>query len=308
MGESRPAILQSLQWYRMSRRRIRRRPAKSSRRGMEHWRLILDAPCDGASNMAIDEAILEAVGRSDAPPTLRLFRWEPACLSLGYAQPESDVDRGRLAAQGWQVVRRMTGGRAILHTDELTYSVALPLSHPLVEGTIVDSYRRLSAALLSALQDIGLDAHADKRTAGPGNQRVAQAVGPVCFEVPSDYEITASGKKLIGSAQVRKHNGALQHGSLPLCGDVSRICEALVFADEAARDHARERVLQRATTLGDVLGRAVSWDEAAQAVIDAFSATVEIALDKSSLTRSEVERATVLRESRYADAGWTTKM
>lgn len=269
---------------------------------MERWRLILDAPCDGASNMAIDEAILEAVGRGDAPPTLRLFRWEPPCLSLGYGQPISDVDRGRLAANGWHVVRRMTGGRAILHTDELTYSVALPLSHPLVDGTIIDSYRRLSAALLSAVQDIGLEAHADKRTVGP------KAVGPICFEVPSDYEITAEGNKLIGSAQVRKHNGALQHGSLPLYGDVSRICEALVFPDEEARNHARERVLRRATTLGDVLGRDVSWDEAARAVIAAFSAKFEIALDQASLTGAEVERAAILRESRYADESWTAKM
>jgi len=269
---------------------------------MERWRLILDAPCDGASNMAIDEAILEAVGRGDAPPTLRLFRWEPACLSLGYAQPITDVDRARLAARGWHVVRRMTGGRAILHTDELTYSVALPLSHPLVDGTIIDSYRRLSAALLSAVQDIGLEAHADKRTTR------SKAVGPVCFEVPSDYEITAEGKKLIGSAQVRKHNGALQHGSLPLYGDVSRICEALVFPDEEARTHARERVLRRATTLGDVLGRNVSWEEAAQAVIAAFSTKFEIALDQVSLTAAEVERAAILRESRYAGDEWTAKM
>src|SRR5258708_34149740 len=132
MGESRPAILQSLQWYRMSRRRIRRRPAKSSRRGMEHWRLILDAPCDGASNMAIDEAILEAVGRGDAPPTLRLFRWEPACLSLGYAQPESDVDRGRLAAHGWHIVRRMTGGRAPRPTPAMAHNRAAAAWQPLL--------------------------------------------------------------------------------------------------------------------------------------------------------------------------------
>ncbi len=195
----------------------------------ERWRLIIDEPCDGATNMAIDEAILEAVGRGDAPVTLRLYRWEPACLSLGYAQPVSDVDFARLAERNWHVVRRMTGGRAILHTDELTYSIALPLTHPLVSGTIPDSYRRLSSALMTALHKIGLDANADKRI-----NTHAAPVGPVCFEVPSDYEITASGKKLIGSAQVRKHNGALQHGSLPLCGDVSRICDALIFEDEGA--------------------------------------------------------------------------
>src|SRR5579859_7797477 len=104
----------------------------------ERWRLIVDSPCDGPTNMAIDEAILEAVGRGDSLPTLRLFAWEPACLSLGYAQPAADVDRDRLTARGWDVVRRMTGGRAILHTDELTYGVALPHDHLLVMGTILD--------------------------------------------------------------------------------------------------------------------------------------------------------------------------
>src|SRR5690242_13201493 len=225
---------------------------------MEAWRLIVDGACDGPTNMAIDEAILEAVGRGDAPPTLRLYSWNPACLSLGYAQPAANADMERIAAHGWQVVRRMTGGRAILHTDELTYSVALPIDHPLVEGTILDSYRRLSAALLAALQAIGLDAHADKRESGR-----AKSVGPVCFEVPSDYEITADGKKLIGSAQVRKHNAALQHGSLPLYGDLTRICTALAFKDETTRQNARTRVVQRATTLSDALSQQITWGQAA---------------------------------------------
>src|SRR5260221_6271867 len=244
----------------------------------EAWRLLIDPACDGAANMAIDEAILEAVGRGDAPPTLRLFRWEPACLSLGYAQPASDGDRERLNSHGWHLVRRMTGGRAILHTDELTYSVALPMDHALVAGTIPESYRRLSMPLLAALHELGLDAHADKRTGIN-----SAPVGPVCFEVPSDYEITAGGKKLIGSAQVRKHNGALQHGSIPLDGDVSRICESLVFADEAARQKARERVWERATTLGDALGRSVSWNEVAQTVIRAVGKTFDVWLSDSRL-------------------------
>src|SRR5258708_19771135 len=104
--------------------------------------------------MAIEEAILEAVGRKDPAPTLRLYRWNPPCLSLGYAQSADDADLERIQARGWQVVRRLTGGRAILHTDELTYSVALPLDHPLVPGTIFDTYPPLSPPLLIAVQNI----------------------------------------------------------------------------------------------------------------------------------------------------------
>ncbi len=268
-----------------------------------YWRLIVDSPRDGPTNMAIDEAILEAVGKGDVPPTLRLYAWEPACLSLGYAQPTADVDRSRLAERGWDVVRRMTGGRAILHVDELTYSVALPHDHPLVMGTILDSYRRLSSALLCALEILGLQANADKRIEAPG-----ASTGPVCFEVPSNYEITATGKKLIGSAQVRKHNAALQHGSLPLFGDLGRICDVLAFRNEDARQDSRKRVGQRATTLQDALQRLVTWEEAASAVRKAFMETFSLKLQESKLTPAEVQRSRELRRARYACNDWTDKL
>ncbi len=268
----------------------------------EYWRLIVDPARDGAANMAIDEAILMAVGRGDVPPTLRLYRWEPACLSLGYSQHANDVDMERIAARGWHVVRRQTGGRAILHTDELTYSVTLPIVHPLVTGTIVDSYRRLSGALMAAVQQIGLDTRADKRTEG------AKAAGPVCFEVPSDYEITAGGKKLVGSAQVRKQDAALQHGTLPLYGNVTRICDALVFPDETARDTAKDRVVRRATTLSAALDRDVTWDQAAQAVRDAFAERFSLALEETRLTLDEARCAEELRLARYTADEWNRRM
>jgi lipoate-protein ligase A len=232
-----------------------------------------------------------------------LFAWEPACLSLGYAQAAADVDSQRLAAHGWHMVRRLTGGRAILHTDELTYSIALPLSHPLMAGSIVVSYRRLSAALMAALERLGLTARADKRT-DPANK---SGVGPVCFEVPSDYEITANGKKLIGSAQVRRQNAGLQHGTLPLCGDVSRICEVLTFQDDSARDVACERVLARATTLADALGCLVTWEQAAQAMTEACEATFSIKLEETILAEAESRCAGELYTTRYASDEWNRR-
>jgi lipoate-protein ligase A len=266
------------------------------------FRLIFDSIHDGATNMAVDEAILDSVVRGDSPPTLRLYRWEPACLSLGYGQRAADADHARLAEYGWDLVRRMTGGRAILHTDEITYSLALPGDHPLVAGSIVESYRRLSAALLAGLEQLGLAAHADKRDKGTAG---AQHVGPVCFEVPSDYEITANGRKLIGSAQVRPQGGGvLQHGSVPLYGDVSRICEALAFPDEAARREARARVLDRATTLEGALGRCVTWDEAAEALAAAFANTFTLDLIAADLSAAEVHRAAELSQSRYDADAW----
>ena len=105
---------------------------------MTTWRLIITPPARGAWNMAVDEAILEHAGRGEVLPTLRLFAWEPPCLSLGRAQPFTDVDTERLQARGWDVVRRMTGGRAILHTDELTYSVSGPVDEPHLAGSLLE--------------------------------------------------------------------------------------------------------------------------------------------------------------------------
>lgn len=269
------------------------------------WRLLITPDCDGAYNMALDQAILEHVGVGNSPPTLRFFSWQPACLSLGQAQPAADADLDRIRANGWTIVRRPTGGRAILHTDEITYSVALPAGHPIVQGDIVTSYRRLSAALQRALMNLGLQARADKRL-----EKIPEgAKGPVCFEVPSDYEITANGHKLVGSAQVRKYGGVLQHGSLPLWGDISRICDALAFPDDATREQVRARVHQRATTLEAVLGRAVTWEEAADALREAFRTTFDLTLSEPQPpTPSEAARAAELVETVYGAEGWTYRL
>lgn len=272
------------------------------------WRLLCTAPCDGATNMAVDEAILLAIAEGRARPTLRFFAWEPPCLSLGYAQPVADVDPSRLAAHGWHLVRRPTGGRAILHTDELTYSVIAPMDEPRVLGGVVESYRQLSAGLLRGLAWLGASVRAEKRTEDdPTVHRPAERssiTNPVCFEVPSDYEITAGGKKLLGSAQVRKRGVVLQHGTLPLVGDIARICDALRFESEAERTRARERVRQRATTLAEALGVAVSWDEAAAAMARGFAGALHLRFEQDELSAREQEDAARLRAEKYAAETW----
>jgi len=269
---------------------------------MTQWRLLITPPARGAWNMAVDEAILEYIGRNESRPTLRLYAWDPACLSLGHAQPFSDVDVNRLKARGWEVVRRATGGRAILHTDELTYSVIAPNDEPRVAGTVLESYNRLALALLVAIKDLELAVEM-KEGKADGNG----TPNPICFEVPSTYEITVDGKKLIGSAQARKKEGVLQHGSLPLTGNLARICQALVFESELAREEASKRLLTRAATVEAALGRAVSWEMAAQAFIHAFESQLGLSLKRDELSESESKRADELVKEKYNHPSWTER-
>lgn len=262
---------------------------------MRQWRVIYDSPTIGARNMAVDEAIMSAVAAGDAPPTLRFYDWSPACLSLGYAQKMTDVDVERLRAYGWDIVRRPTGGRAILHLDELTYSVALPAEHPVAGNGIIESYRQLSSALLAGLGFLGAQLQANRR-----EDRSAINV-PVCFEVPSHYEVTAAGRKLVGSAQVRRKNGVLQHGSLPLRGDIARICDTLVYPDDDAREAAKALVRTRATTLEEALGgRVVTWRDAADAIARGFAETFDLELIAEPLSAAELAHADELAATVYS--------
>ncbi len=247
----------------------------------------------------MDESLLESVSAGDSLPVLRFYSWLPACLSIGYAQSLSDVDQNALYRHGWDIVRRPTGGRAILHADEFTYSVIAPLHEPRVAGGVLESYARLAQALLRALHLLGLDAQAH-----PQASIASAAAGPVCFEVPSHYEITVQGKKLVGSAQLRRRDGVLQHGSLPLFGDLTRITQALYFVDEAARQRAAERLLLHAAN-AEMLGAKITWEDCAQAFETAFKEILHLEFKSDTLTLAEQVRAEELVKSRYAHPSWT---
>ncbi|MBI5944459.1 MAG: lipoate--protein ligase family protein [Chloroflexi bacterium] len=281
-----------------------------------NWRLLYTPPSSGAWNMAVDESILEHIHRGESLPTLRLYSWNPPCLSLGHAQSFADVDLERVKARGWEVVRRLTGGRAILHTDELTYSVTGSAEEPVLAGGVLESYNRLAQALMFAMRELGLPVEIKEdigHASGVTSQNQASHAGsatyqnPVCFEVPSTYEITVQGKKLIGSAQARKKEGVLQHGSLPLTGDLTRICEALVFKDESARENAAQRLLARATTVESVIGVETAWETAAQAFVKGFEAQLGIHFQRGELSQSELKRAEDLVKEKYANPIWTER-
>jgi lipoyl(octanoyl) transferase len=254
---------------------------------LAHWRLLVERePRTGAWNMALDEAIMDAVAEGRVPPTLRFYQWAPPCLSLGKRQPLDGVDLAACQADGVDVVRRPTGGFAILHTDELTYSIATSPDDPRAEGAILDAYRSLSHGLLAGLHRLGVPARMNP--VHPGASASA-----ACFESPSAYEIVVGERKLIGSAQTRPHGRVLQHGSLPLYGDIGRVARYLTFATEGERAALAAHLRARAVPLGNALGRPIDYDEAAAALRAGFARALNLTLEESTLTREELVAAEI---------------
>lgn len=266
------------------------------------WRLILDGTADGYANMAIDEAILEAHTGGKVPPTLRFYRWEPACLSIGYFQRAGrEVDEEGCRRLGVDWVRRPTGGRAILHDVELTYSVVAREDNPLVSGRIRESYRKISLALLAGLRRLKIPAEmalAQLRGQGLGSA--------ACFDAPSDYEITIHGRKAIGSAQVRRDGALLQHGSILLDVDIERQVGVLHPPGGMTREDLAEYLAPRLISLGEALGRPLSPDELAVALRAGFQESWGIILVEGTLTPGEQARVSDLR-GKYASAEWNRR-
>jgi lipoate-protein ligase A len=176
-------------------------------------------------------------------------------------------------------------------------------SEPILSGSILESYNRIARALLFAVRELGLPVEMKEHITEPATLNL----NPVCFEVPSTYEITVDGKKLIGSAQARRKEGVLQHGSLPLTGNLTRICQALVFKDESARENAAQRLLARATTVESVTGVKTDWEKAAQTFVKGFESQLGIHFQRGELSRSESERAEELVKEKYANTIWTER-
>lgn len=274
------------------------------------WRLLVTPPLDGATNMAIDEAILYALADGHGLPTLRFYQWQPPCLSLGYNQHWRDIDDTACRQLGYSWTRRATGGRAILHTDELTYSLIIPRTDPRVQGGVTESYRLLSFGLLQGLAQLGVSV---KQATKEDVQATLQARrddrknGPVCFDTPSTYEITWQGRKLIGSAQLRRKKMVLQHGTLPLQGDLNRILDVLNFS-EAERVQQRQLLPQRATTLEMAAGQVLSFESVLTALCQGFAAALNVGFEESALTAVEQQWADKLRADQYTNDTWNKRV
>ena len=265
----------------------------------ETWRLLVDEPASGAWNMAVDEVLLDAVAAGRSQPTLRCYGWTPACLSLGYFQSFEIVDVEGCRARGVDIVRRPTGGRAILHDRELTYSVALPASVLGHEAGIVPSYHRLSLALQAGLVFLGVPATLAPVAAGPA----VDDRGPICFDRPSAHEILLGGRKLVGSAQVRRAGALLQHGSIVIEPQIDTILGCLRLNQEARGEAGRRRLETAVAGLAEV----DDLDPArlAGSLAAAFGRQFGVSVTAGRLRPDELAAAGDLRRSRYESAAWT---
>ena len=252
--------------------------------------------------MAVDEILLEGVAAGTAPPTLRFYEWTPACLSLGYFQAVDVVDVDGCRGLGVEVVRRPTGGRAILHDRELTYSVALPASVLGHDDGVLPSYYRLSLALRDGLRRLGVAATLAPESAASG----PTAHGPVCFDRPSAHEILLQGRKLVGSAQMRRGGGILQHGSILIEPRIDKLRACLKLPHDSAAstvDGGPYRLENGVAGLAEV--GVTQPGQIAVAIGDAFAGRFGVSLVQAPLQAAELAAARALAGSKYQSAAWT---
>jgi lipoyl(octanoyl) transferase len=244
--------------------------------------------------MAIDEAVLRARIAGTVPPTVRFFGWEPPTVSLGYGQPlDGAIDRDACARLGIGLVRRPTGGSAILHESpaaELTYSVVARAGDFPGAEDVLETYRALGAALATGLARLGVPAEV-----APLARRHPGAAPTFCFARVGAYELAVKGRKVAGSAQRRQANTFLQHGSLLLDADPARL--RAVFPDVADP-------LAGVTTLRAAANRPVGFDEAVMALRVGFAETLA-PLEDGELSHDELEAAGRLATEKYATDAWT---
>lgn len=237
------------------------------------WRLIEDGPGDGKLNMAIDRAILTACDQGQAPATLRLYGWDKPTLSIGYSQNElRDVNTVQCERKNIPIVRRFTGGRALLHQYELTYSLVAPIPHPMFPGNLVGAFGAVSKAVIISLEKAGVVkpeiSGKDKRFLGDGNKR-----SPACFSTSNHWEITVEGKKLAGSAQRRLSGAFLQHGSILLDWDPELAHSLFRYSSESEQAQGLNSLILGTSTLKEVLSIKPEWGEVANCFVEGFQQT-----------------------------------
>ncbi|MHA2358958.1 MAG: lipoate--protein ligase family protein [Candidatus Thorarchaeota archaeon] len=251
---------------------------------MDEFRFIDLETHDAYTNMAIDEAIMLAMKQGNAPPTLRLYRWNPSAVSIGTFQSMTDeVDVEFCKTNGIDYIRRITGGGAVFHDyeGEVTYSIIMPKDHRLSRSDILESYRLLCGGIVNALNHLG-----------------------IVSEFKPINDVNAGGKKVSGNAMTRRHGCVLQHGTTLLDLDVTLMFTILKVPQEKISDKMISDVKERVTSIRDLLNRDVQINELKESLILGFSKALDIDLVSGSLSEDEQEAASKLAREKYAADEW----
>lgn len=279
-------------------------------------------PAEAAWNMAVDEAITIRHRDGLVPPTLRFYGWEPAAVSIGYFQDlERSIDREACRRSGVRWVRRITGGRAVFHHREVTYS--LIAAEYLLPKSVSAAYLLVTQGLIRGLSRLGVAC--ELGTGGPAGRGAAArgvaargVAGPAagksgsaaCFDSALRHEVSAGGRKLVGSAQARRGGVVLQHGSLPLSADPGRFCRLLRFPGDSGEDDRgalREKLAGRATSLAEVLGGEPDPVLVRAALAEGLAEALGVRFVRGELSSGERETAGRLAEDKYATEDWNAR-
>ncbi|HPC74963.1 MAG: biotin/lipoate A/B protein ligase family protein [Syntrophales bacterium] len=267
---------------------------------METWRYIPFRESSAFENMAMDEALLLHGGRKTSVPTLRFFGWSPPAVSLGYFQDARlEVNLSYCREHGIDVVRRPTGGKAVYHDREVTYSFVAAENHPLFPGGILGTYRVISAAILKALAGLGVEAEmtAEGRPVAP------DGLASFCFSVPSRYELIVKGRKICGSAQTRSRGVFLQHGSILMDFEPARTAAVLRGSGEPVEDRIRD-MEKAVTSLRCHLEEGMGPHELAGILLAGFEEHFGVRFLPGELTAEEERSAKHLLETKYGLETW----
>lgn len=277
--------------------------------------MVFTGANDGFFNMALDEALLLSCRDRDFPPVLRLYLWSQPAITIGYSQPvKKTVDVRRCGLKGVGLVRRITGGRAILHEDELTYSLCASAKYfPQLGHTTQETYRKLSMALLESLRLLGVDGEWTRPASNRDSRTDHSVCSLPCFASSSKYEVTVQGKKLVGSAQRRflsrsdgeEKESFMQQGSIPI-GDAGRsLADFLPERDSA--EIVRQNLAERSTNIEKTLRRRPGLPEMISAIKSGFERFFSIQMEDSVISDEELHDASVLRETKYSRDEWNLR-
>lgn len=275
---------------------------------MKQWYFINSGPCSPSFNMAMDEALLNWHSEKLIPPVIRFYEWDPATLSIGYFQQvHKDINFEEVRRQGLGFVRRPTGGRAVLHEHELTYSIIVEEDYPNMPKTVTEAYRVLSKGLLLGFLNLGLDAYFSVPDTEEKQADLKKPKSAVCFDAPSWYELVVEGRKVAGSAQTRQKGVILQHGAILLDLDEEKLLSVFKFANEEAREKMRLKLPEKAVAMNRLVDKPFTVEQCIGAFKTGFEDALDIELVPYELTEEQLAYIEQLEKEKYANDEWNFK-